>query len=50
MKRFLTLIALALTATAAYAACEFYTITTPEGRVLFCQKCCYYNNCTVTCN
>lgn len=48
MKRFLVAAALALTATAAYAACTTHTFW-QNGRYTTCQTCCLGNNCTTTC-
>ena len=50
MRKLIVAVLLAVVATAAYAACRSFTVNTPDGRVLFCTECCYYGNCTVTCN
>ena len=50
MKKFIFAVAVALAATSAYAFCSHYTIMGPDGRVLFCQKCCTPDgNCQVYC-
>lgn len=50
MKRIIALIAAALFATAAWAACSTHTIIGPNGGILICSTCCYGNgNCTTTC-
>lgn len=42
---------LVLIANPALATCRTYTISTPDGRIVFCQECCWANgNCTVSCN
>ena len=49
MKRLILAAALALVATAAYAACWTHTIVTSDG-MLTCTTCCYGSgNCTTTC-
>ncbi len=49
MKRFLAALALATTATAAYAACTTHTFI-QNGRTVICSTCCYVGgNCTTTC-
>ena len=43
--------ALVLFSVSAYAFCNFYTLTGPDGRVVYCQKCCTPDgNCQVFCN
>lgn len=48
MKRIIIAAVIALTATAAYASCTYYTIM-QNGRMVSCTQCCYGNSCTTTC-
>lgn len=42
---------LVLVADPALATCRTYTISGPDGRIIFCQECCWGNgNCTLSCN
>ena len=51
MKKLFITLAIALAATSAYAFCNFYTVIGPDGRTLFCQKCCGpAGDCQVICN
>jgi len=36
-------------ATAVYANCTTSTVTMPNGKMMFCQTCCYNGNCNTTC-
>ena len=50
MKKLFITLAIALAATSAYAFCTNYTIIAPDGRTVFCQKCCGPDgNCQVIC-
>lgn len=49
MKKYLIALALALSATAAYAACVTNTTIDRDGRMTTCQICCYGSSCTTTC-
>lgn len=48
MKKALIAIALAVAATAAWAACTTHTYII-NGKVVTCTTCCYGNNCTTNC-
>jgi len=48
MKKYLIGIVLAMSATAAYAACTTHTYMS-GGRMVTCTTCCYGNNCNTTC-
>jgi len=48
-KKVLIAMAIAMTATAVWASCTYYTITDANGQIKFCTKCCYGNQCTITC-
>jgi hypothetical protein len=50
MKKTLVALLLAAVATAAWASCRYYTVTTPDGRVMHCSECCYSGQCFVRCN
>lgn len=51
MKKLFIVLVTALVATSAYAICTTYTIMGPDGRVVFCNKCCTPDgNCQVYCN
>lgn len=51
MKKFLAILILAwcLIGTAAEASCYTHTYIGPNGRFVYCQTCCWGNNCTTTC-
>lgn len=49
MKKALIAVALAAAATAAWAACTTHTYIV-NGKTVTCTTCCYYGNCTTTCN
>ncbi len=49
MKKYIIAAILALSTTAAYAACVTNTYIS-GGRVVVCTTCCYGTNCTTTCN
>jgi hypothetical protein len=49
MKKVLVGFAGVLFAGVVYANCTNNTITTPNGKMVFCQTCCYNGNCTTTC-
>lgn len=49
MRKFLTAAALMAVATAAYANCTTHT-SMINGKMTTCTTCCYYGNCTTTCN
>jgi hypothetical protein len=49
MRKFIIAAALALTATAAFAACYTHTFIGQDGRMVVCTTCCSGNNCTTTC-
>jgi len=49
MKKLLIGLWLSAIATVAYANCTTQTITSPNGKMLFCQTCCYYGNCNTVC-
>lgn len=43
--------ALVLVSVSAYAFCTQYTVITPDGRTVFCQKCCGPDgNCQIICS
>jgi hypothetical protein len=48
MKKALISIALAVTATATWAACNTHTYFI-NGRTVTCTTCCYGGNCTTNC-
>jgi hypothetical protein len=48
MKKYIVAVVLALSASAAYAACVTNT-TFSGGRMVTCTTCCYGNNCTTNC-
>ena len=48
MKKYIVAVVLALSATAAYAACTTHTYMS-GGRMVTCTTCCYGNNCNTTC-
>lgn len=33
----------------AWASCTNQTIMLPDGRMMFCQTCCYAGNCNTIC-
>jgi len=49
LKKYLIAAILALTTSAAYAACVTNTVIGPRGQMTICTTCCYGNNCTTTC-
>ena len=50
MKKLFITLAIAIAATSAYAFCTNYTVIGPDGRTLYCQKCCGDDgNCQVYC-
>ena len=49
-RKLIVALAAALFATAAYAACRTYSVTMPDGRIMWCTECCYAGICNVTCN
>jgi hypothetical protein len=48
MKKYIIGVVLALSASAAYAACVTNT-TFSGGRMVVCTICCYSGSCTTTC-
>lgn len=48
MKKYIVGIILALSATAAYAACTTSTVYS-GGRMVTCTTCCYGGNCVTNC-
>ena len=48
MNKYIAAIVLAMSATAAYAACTTHTYTS-GGRMVTCTTCCYGNNCNTNC-
>jgi len=48
MKKYIIGVVLALSASAAYAACVTNT-TFSGGRMIVCTTCCYGNQCQTTC-
>lgn len=49
MKKALIAIWAAVAATNVWAACTTHTYTV-NGKTVYCTTCCYYGNCTTTCN
>jgi len=49
MKKLIMGLSLSLVATVVYANCTSQTITMPNGKMMFCQTCCYNGNCNTTC-
>ncbi len=53
MKRALAILALTLAVLAvpvkAVAACTTQTVFLPDGKVLYCQTCCFNGVCTTNC-
>lgn len=49
MKKLIVAIALALTASAAWAACSTHSYFI-NGKYVVCTTCCYYGQCNTTCN
>ena len=53
MKKILVALAVAATATAAYASCRYYSYTI-NGKTYYCTECCYgtgpTKQCNTTCN
>ncbi len=49
LKKYVIAAILALTTSAAYAACVTNTVIGPRGQLTICTTCCYGSNCTTTC-
>lgn len=49
MKKIIMGLCLSAVATLVYANCTTNTVTMPDGRMMFCQTCCYNGNCNTTC-
>ena len=49
MKKVIMGLCLSVVATVAYANCTTSTVTLPNGKMMFCQTCCYGGNCNTTC-
>ena len=50
MKKIILGLAVVLFSVSAYAFCTQYTVIGPDGRTIFCQKCCGPDgNCQVIC-